>query len=38
VFANKLHYCLLEIAPGECKLTAVDVDGNSIDTRTWPRR
>lgn len=38
VFAEKLHYCLLEISGDTCTMQVVTPEGETIDTRTWQAR
>ena len=38
VFAKVHHYCLLRVAGETCTLTAVDLSGQTFDTRTWEAR
>jgi hypothetical protein len=38
VFAKKHHYCLLRVEGDQCTLTAIDLEGQTIDTKTWKAR
>ncbi len=38
VFDRRQHFCLFEVTPEKCTMTAVATDGSVIDTRAWPAR
>jgi len=38
VFAQELHYCLLEVSGDTCTMQVVTPVGETIDTRTWQAR
>jgi hypothetical protein len=37
-FASTLHYCLLEVDETTCTMKAFDLEGKTIDSRTWEAR